>query len=262
VLLQGDGYVELLGRVPQQVPSGVPGYHLQVASSGAWQLYAQEVDQADTVLSSGTVGLDASTWHRVRLEMKGDELLGSVDGKQLCHVTDAGHLSGQVGLRTSPGLNAQFDNVEVIATGPCPTFVPADEVHARASSEAPWNRGYEFGAMNAVDDKPETEWQAAQNQSPGDPDWIVVDLGHRRAVSGLLYQARKGRTALQAISRFGIGLSDDGTNFRTVAEDRWTTGTGARLATWKPSAARFLRITALEAPAGATASDLRVIESR
>ncbi len=120
VLLESKGYAGLAGRVESQQHS-VSGYHFQISDTGAWRLLTQNVTGDDRVLAVGTnQSFKINQWHNLGLRFLGDEITASLDGSPLTTIRDQSHRRGQVGLRTSPWVQAQFDNLRVTptATGP------------------------------------------------------------------------------------------------------------------------------------------------
>jgi len=97
------GDVELGGRYADRDKLG---YRLILARDGTWSLNWQL-----TTLAKGTLpGFDGTAWHKLRLEMKGDQLSGWVDGVKLATVTDGSGSKGMAVLASSYDRNL-FDNV-------------------------------------------------------------------------------------------------------------------------------------------------------
>ena len=108
VFLSG-GDVEIGGRYADRDKLG---YRWILTRDGRWQLNWQY-----TPLASGQItGFKPAGWHHLRLEMKGDRISGSVDGKPLAAVTDASRAKGMAFLASTYDRNL-FDNVRV---GPIP----------------------------------------------------------------------------------------------------------------------------------------------
>ena len=104
VLLDG-GDVEVGGRYGDRDKLG---YRWILTRDGRWQLNWQY-----TTLASGQiVKFKPSIWHHLRLEMKGNEIIGCVDGKQLAKVTDQSGKKGMAFLACTYDRNL-FDNVRV-----------------------------------------------------------------------------------------------------------------------------------------------------
>jgi galactosylceramidase len=104
VLLAG-GDVELGGRYADRDKLG---YRWILTRDGRWQLNWQYV-----ALAAGQwLNFNPSAWHHLRLEMKGDQITGSVDGKQLANVTDQSRAKGMAFLASTYNHNL-FDNVRV-----------------------------------------------------------------------------------------------------------------------------------------------------
>ena len=113
VLLAG-GDVEIGGRYADRDKLG---YRWILTRDGRWQLNWQY-----TTLAAGQmVKFNPSAWHHLRLELKGDQIIGSVDGKKLAAVTDKSRAKGMAFLASTYDRNL-FDNVRV---GPLPAEAQA-----------------------------------------------------------------------------------------------------------------------------------------
>lgn len=121
ILLEQAGYVELLGNLVSQVRLGgaAVGYHLRVTNTGAWTLFKEANSSSntivDTTLASGTTSIGLNTWHTLSLVLKSGTVQALIDGKSVATVSDSTYTSGQVALLVSKWVNAQFDNVSVVA---------------------------------------------------------------------------------------------------------------------------------------------------
>ncbi len=260
VLLEQPGYVELLGRVSIEVfPAKVVGYHLQVTSQGQWSLYSQDLDQADTMLASGTADFSVGTWHRLGLRMLGDQIEVLFDGRILGQALNERHLTGQIGLRVSQWQNAQFDNISIVRTGPWPHFVPHAQMKVSATSQHAANRGgYDYLAANAIDDRPETAWSAEWQPRRIMPQSITLDLGRQQQACGLVYQPLLPR-AWGAVTKgnehgyiteYRVWLSRNGKNYVPAAEGTWPASCSTKFAGWPGQKARYVRLEALQAANG------------
>jgi galactosylceramidase len=88
------------------------GYRLILASDGQWQLNWQL-----KTLASGKLGsFDSSTWHCLRLCMKGPNIDAIIDGVNVASLTDASGTRGMAFLGSSYHFNL-FDNIRVGACG-------------------------------------------------------------------------------------------------------------------------------------------------
>jgi hypothetical protein len=123
VLLEQAGYVELIGNLTAQVrlAAAEEGYHLKVANTGAWTLYREDAPttstRTDTTLASGTVTIGLNSWHTLSLLLNNGNIQARIDGTTVANVNDSTYIGGQIGLLVSKWINAQFDNVSVVATG-------------------------------------------------------------------------------------------------------------------------------------------------
>ncbi len=120
-LLENSGYVEVLGRVGAQDlnnPTALNAYHLRVSDSGAWSIFRTNTSAQTTTLRSGSVAsLGTNRWHTVALGMSGSNLTATIDGTTVGTVTDSTFGSGLVGIGTSQGETAQFDNLAITSSG-------------------------------------------------------------------------------------------------------------------------------------------------
>lgn len=104
VLLAG-GDVEIGGRYADRDKLG---YRWILTRDGRWQLNWQY-----TSLAAGQMlNFNPAAWHHLRLEMKGDQIIGAVDGKKLAALTDASRSKGMAFLASTYDRNL-FDNVRV-----------------------------------------------------------------------------------------------------------------------------------------------------
>jgi O-glycosyl hydrolase len=117
-MLEQPGYVELAARAGTS-GNGLSGYHFRISNTGQWSVYEETAGSyggasgTDTTLASGTASFGTGTWHRLGLEVRGDEITATLDGRALATVLDNTYSTGQVGLETSPWVTAQFDNLRV-----------------------------------------------------------------------------------------------------------------------------------------------------
>jgi hypothetical protein len=125
VLLEQAGYAELIGRATWQHafgPAGLDAYYLRLSNTGAWSVLRNNVSNAMTVLRSGTIAAPGTnTWHTLALTFSGSTVTAQIDAATVATFTDTAWVVGQVGIGTSQGETAQFDNLSVTAvSGPAP----------------------------------------------------------------------------------------------------------------------------------------------
>jgi len=129
VRMDEPGYVEIFGRAEKQPMNwryvSVQGYHLQLNSSGKWQLYYQKPDPKDTainmpplntVLATGWSRMGLKKWHHVKLSFLDNRIKVFIDNKQVASVVDKSSGGGQVGLGVGPWIKARFDNLVINST--------------------------------------------------------------------------------------------------------------------------------------------------
>jgi O-glycosyl hydrolase len=249
--LEEDGYVELLGRITSCRNFSVAGYHLRFSSTGKWELYSEELDQKDTVVASGPADFEVGKWHSLALSFCGTGIQVFLDNDCLASIHDTKQSSGQIGLRVSPGQNAEFDNLKVNPTAPWPVFVPHGKMKGWATSEhADDYLGYTFGANNVIDDRPETCWSAEWNPPADLPQAVTVDLGAEQRLCGLACQPSLDDTKMGYITDYRIFLSEDGKRFDIAAEGSWPATVSTKLASWPAKSARYVRVVAVKTSGG------------
>ncbi|MCK9640689.1 MAG: discoidin domain-containing protein [Prolixibacteraceae bacterium] len=259
ILLEQEGYVELLGRISAQRGAKVAGYHLRINSDGQWTLYSQDLDQPDTNLASGKVGFNVGTWHRLGLRFLSSKIEVLFDGRVVGKSLDDRNYTGQVGLQVMPWRNARFDNISLTKTGPWPSFVPHAQMKATATSEHTGNiGGYDYAVVNAIDDRPETAWGAEWQPKASLPQSITFDLGCNETVHGLVYQPLLPRiwgaivkdNEKGYITSYRVWLSRDGKKFVPAAQGIWPATCSTKIAVWPGQKTRYVRLEALEAANG------------
>lgn len=263
-MLQGPGYMELLGRVDSQ-QHVVSGYHLRVNATGRWHLYSEDVYGVMTTLASGqaTGTFGAGTWHHLAMSFHGTTITAYIDGQQLATVTDGSHTIGQAGFEVSPWQQAQFGNLSVAPTGPAPRFIPHTQMTATATSAHTANDfGADYDASNAIDDRVETSWRSEFDPAAPLPQSITLDLHRVQGVSSLAYRPPVTTPDTGTITGYQVQLSTDGKNFTQVADGTWPATIATKVANWgKPVPARYVRLVATAAtgcPATASAAEINV----
>ena len=103
------GDVEIGGRYADRDKLG---YRWILTRDGRWQLNWQYI----TLAAGQVVKFNPSTWHHLRLELNGDQIIGFVDTEKLVTVTDQSRAKGMAFLASTYDRNL-FDNVCV---GPLP----------------------------------------------------------------------------------------------------------------------------------------------
>src|SRR6185312_10453678 len=109
VLLTG-GDVEIGGRYAER---NKLGFRWILTRDGRWQLNWQY-----TTLASGQIiEFKPSDWHHLRLEMKGDQITGFIDGKKLTTISNTSGLKGMAFIASTYDRNL-FDNIRVEPVSP------------------------------------------------------------------------------------------------------------------------------------------------
>ncbi|WP_051366398.1 ricin-type beta-trefoil lectin domain protein [Hamadaea tsunoensis] len=125
VLLEQAGYAEIIGRASWQHafgPAGLDAYYLRLSNTGAWTIYRNDTNNTMTSIRSGTVTAPGTgTWHNLALTFSGTTITAQIDSATVATLTDTTWSVGQVGVGTSQGETAQFDNMSIAAvSGPPP----------------------------------------------------------------------------------------------------------------------------------------------
>lgn len=250
VLLEEEGYVELIGRLSAQTRQAFAGYHLRFNSDGSWQIYSQDlagVRKDDIELGSGRAPFSAGKWHTIALRMQGNRIEAVLDGQVVGSVADTKHTVGSVGLRVSGWDHAQFDNVQIVPTAPAPKFVPHEEMTVEVTSEhIEFYRGDVYKADYLIDGRPESYWHTDFSTKVTLPQSVTLDLGRARQVQALTYQPRVENGTRGMITRYNVYLSTDGQKFTKVTDGSWPVSTSTKIASWPAAQARYVRLEAIE----------------
>jgi hypothetical protein len=215
----------------------------------------------ETVLASGSTPFGIGKWHHLSLWFKGNNIVASIDHRQLASITNNRHTTGQIGFMVSPWNHAEFDNLAVVKTKAWPRFVPHSNMTATASSAQP--DVYEhriYTSDQAIDGRIESRWASQFNPSLPLPQTITLDLSQPYKSFGLTYQPPivMGRGGI--ITKYVVLISVDGKSFREATRGNWSADAATKIATW-PEAfqARFVRLQATEVVgSGAAASEINV----
>lgn len=124
-LLEGPGYVDLIGRLNKQMmsaPGASQGYHLRVFSSGKWELFAENDKGQKSILASGKTSIGINAWHRLSIRFDAGTIEAFIDSSLVAKIKDSSYGFGQVGLLVNKWQNADFDNVSVVRTSNSSSF--------------------------------------------------------------------------------------------------------------------------------------------
>jgi len=245
-MLEQAGSVYLIGRVENYDGASVSGYHLKVSDTGAWTVFTEDQQGNDATLAEGTTKpIGVGSWHDLALSFHGSRISAFVDGSKVTEITDTSHTTGQVGIGTSAYQNAQFDNLNIAPAGPTPTFIPHSQMTATATSETTQEIEYHrYPAAYAIDDRVESGWLTRSGDAL--PQSLTLDLGSSTKVCLLAYKPSFDRRALndEDITGYTVSVSQDGVSFQQVAAGSWEASMATKMASWKPTKARYVRLTA------------------
>jgi hypothetical protein len=120
-MLEKPGSTDLIGRAGSQNTQdqgAQNAYYFRISDTGAWSILRNNTSRQVTTLRSGTTSaLGTGRWHTLALGFSGSTITASVDGTVVGTANDATFGSGQVGIGTSQGETAQFDNLAVVSDG-------------------------------------------------------------------------------------------------------------------------------------------------
>lgn len=248
VLLEGPGYVELLGRIESQMRH-VSGYHFRVSDKNGWKLYTEDINGKCTTLASGETSLGIGAWHQLQLKFVAGQIAASIDGHIVADVRDDSHSTGQVGLRVSSWQHAQFDNVSVVQTADWPEFAPPDRIKITTSGthDEPY-LGYLFSPGKMTDNRLESMWRSEWNPPSPMPQSVTLDLGGFYPVKGIVYYPPLAMGTDGMIKSYNIYLSKDGENFKNIACGHWKLTTATKTASWiSGEKTRYIKLEITEA---------------
>jgi O-glycosyl hydrolase len=362
-LEQAGSEIELIGRA--SAPGNwLDGYHLQVNDQGAWKLYRSDANGTNTTFASGTTNFGVQEWHRVSLVLRGNEVIGLLDGHMLTTIHDQTYQAGQVALVVYPYANAEFADFDVVEAKPkgsdlvitkldpnpavIPTAGGSAQIHATISNPGPikakhinvqlnvpsgwtatplstglnslkpgesaqwsWtltagaavtpnryqgtvtlnyvsadqagpitqNEGIDYQiiphsnmtatatsaqpgypAQNAIDDNVTTLWHTSWSPYSPPPQSLTLKLDGTYNITGLIYQPRTDGNNNGMITQYAVSVSQDGTNFTTIATGTWPVDVTAKMATFATVQAQYIQLTGVQGYNGyVSAAEVNVI---
>jgi hypothetical protein len=118
VMLQQAGAAQILGRMSSlDQQTTVPGYFLEISSTGSWRLFNRESNRNETSLASGTKTFALGSWHTLKMVFQGNNIEGWIDGVKVTTVSDGSYPKGNAGVGTNGWNMAQFDNFSITPPG-------------------------------------------------------------------------------------------------------------------------------------------------
>jgi galactose oxidase len=97
-----------------------------------------------------------------------------------------------------------------------------------------------FEASKAIDGNTNTFWHSGSGTS----HQITIDLQSKLVVNGISYQPRTDSSSSGIISKHTLSISDDGTNWKNVAEGFYLKDNSIKYSFFTMSTARYIRLTA------------------
>lgn len=119
-------------------------------------------------------------------------------------------------------------------------------------------------AANVVDNDPYTHWHSAYSEPL--PHRVDVDLGTEQGIAGVRYMPRQDGGINGRIKDFEVLVSDDGSDWRTVADGRFPEDRTEFIVPFDATDARYVALRALSEYGGqnrfAAVSELDVVRAR
>ena len=244
MLLEGSGWLDLLGRATSRDQGSFAAYHLRLGDDGAWSLMYIDNKMSET-LASGVTAARGDQWHTLALKFQGSLITATIDGVLVANKVVGNRVAtGMVGYQVSGWQPAEFANLQVL---PLPASSVALRANATASSS---EQGYEVS--RATDDDPSTYWHTQYTPSPAPlPQSITLDLGAVHTVNRLRYLPRQDGNNNGTITKYNIYMSLDGNTFGTpIASGTWESDASLKFADLSLVKTRYIRLEAVEANGG------------
>ncbi|GGP87756.1 endo-alpha-N-acetylgalactosaminidase family protein [Streptosporangium pseudovulgare] len=154
---------------------------------------------------------------------------------------------------------ASADARATVAT--TPVLAPSS-MTATADSENLSSGPAEGPVSNVLDGEPGTIWHTDYTDSNAPyPHWVTLRLGGEAEVNGFGYLGRQSGGQNGRVAGYEIAVSDDGTNWKTVAKGTLVDSPQTQKVSFDPVRASHVRFTALNALNGqpfAAAAEMRV----
>jgi len=247
MLLEGSGWVDLLGRATSRDQGSFAAYHLRLGNDGVWSLmYIGDRDnKVSETLASGATVSRGGEWHNLALKFQDSHITASIDGIVVAKdIVNNRVASGMVGYQVGGWRPAEFANLQVL---PLPSSSVAFGSVATASGFEP---AYE--PLRAADADPSTFWhtQFTPSQAPL-PQWITLDLGAAHTVNRLRYLPRQDGNSNGTITKYNVYTSLDGKTFGApIASGAWEDDASVKAVDLPLAQTRYIRLEAVEAHGG------------
>ncbi|MFE7313424.1 endo-alpha-N-acetylgalactosaminidase family protein [Streptomyces sp. NPDC057555] len=140
--------------------------------------------------------------------------------------------------------------------------LPPGSMKATADSENGSSGPDEGPVSNVLDGDPSTVWHTDYTNSNAPyPHWVTLDLGGKAQVNGFGYLGRQSGGPNGRVKDYEISVSDNGTDWRSVAKGSLVDAPQTQRISFDPVSASYVRFTALNALNGqpfAAAAEMRV----
>jgi len=139
-----------------------------------------------------------------------------------------------------------------------PNYVETTKMTASASS----HQDNSSAPDKVLDGDPTTMWHSKWSYTDAAhlPHWIMFELDVPTAIEGLVYTPRSG-AGNGTISQYRIEISDDGTNWTTVADGNWEMTDGNKIAAFNKVTTKYVKLVAVAAKNNnASAAEIRLMK--
>jgi galactosylceramidase len=117
--LEGAGFAALWGRVEFFRDHGMAGYYLRYDQDGKWEFgvannrhMGNRIYTERTLASGRLTDFKPQVWHSLAIRAQGTQLRASIDGKQVCEVSDDKFKKGAVGYSTwAENIQKDFEDM-------------------------------------------------------------------------------------------------------------------------------------------------------
>ncbi|WP_162606376.1 discoidin domain-containing protein [Jiangella asiatica] len=212
----------------------------------SYEVYVSRDGETYELVADGTWSADSSTkvaaWDRTTARYV--RLVAPDDENACAETTAAGNELGVVSatgpeLETTPPAPDRAD-LPPDAPAAFDHLVPQDAMTATASSvHSPPNV-----PCKAIDGKRTTFWHSAPAVTGPLPASVTLDLGAGHDIGGLAYLPRQDGNLNGTVTSYRVEVSADGQTFTEVAAGSWQDTPAQKYATWSPTTARYVRLTA------------------
>jgi alpha-galactosidase len=117
-----------------------------------------------------------------------------------------------------------------------------------------------YPAQNAIDDNVTTLWHTSWSPCTPPPQSLTLKLDGTYNITGRIYQPRTDGNNNGMITQYAVSVSQDGTNFTSVATGTWPVNVTAKMATFATVQVQYIQLTGVQGYNGyLSAAEVNVI---